>query len=288
MKFNYDTLKKMCLAQITDFESLGEVHTTRDGMYIYKSTPKAKILGVAHLDTVLTLNHFHKITIDGQDIVFNAQLDDRLGVYTLLDVLPRLGIQFDLLLTEGEETGRSTSAHFETDKEYNWMFSFDRHGEDVVLYQYDTPSLRQVLQDSKFKIGIGSFSDIAFMEHLGIQGFNIGTGYEGEHDSMCYANMNILARQIARFVDFYQKNKDIPYPHKQVVSRWYTYDDSYCWLCGKNHGIHDIGKDLYLCEACFSEAGQCQDCFEIYYDYELTDGVCIDCLNKPLEDIRYG
>jgi hypothetical protein len=288
MKFNYDTLKKMCLAQITDFESLGEVRNTRDGMYIYRQNPKAKILGVAHLDTVLALNHFHKITIDGQDIVFNAQLDDRLGVYTLLDVLPRLGIQFDLLLTEGEEMGRSTAAHFEADKEYNWMFSFDRHGEDVVLYQYDTPSLRQVLQDSKFKIGIGSFSDIAFMEHLGIQGFNIGTGYEGEHDSMCYANMNILARQISRFVDFYQKNKDIPYPHIKQISRFSWKDDFYCWLCGKNQGIHDIGDDLYLCEACFSEAGQCQDCFEIYYDYELTDGVCIDCLNKPLEDIRYG
>lgn len=283
MRFNYDILKRICLANISDFESIGEVTNTKDGIYIYKKNSSAKILGIAHLDSVLNLSHFYHLTIDKQELVFNAQLDDRLGVYTLLDVLPKLGIQFDILLTEGEESGRSTAAHFTTDKQYNWMFSFDRHGEDVVLYQYDDSHMRDILKESKFKVGIGSFSDISFAEHLRIKGFNVGTGYEGEHDSMCYANMNILARQINRFVDFYEKNKDIHYPQIKTSTKghssqfWHQYDDLYCYLCGKNRGVHEIEDDLYLCDGCFQDAGQCQYCYDVYYDYELSDGLCVDC-----------
>ena len=231
MKINYETLKNICLSPIESFKTLGDVVETKDGIYIYKSRPDSKILAVAHLDTVLSINHFHKI--EGEDIVFNAQLDDRLGVYTLLDLLPGMGVKFDLLLTEGEETGQSTAAYFEGDKKYNWMFSFDRHGEDVVLYQYDDKDSRSLLQESGFKPSLGSFSDIAFLGHLGIKGFNFGTGYEGEHSAMCYANINALKRQAKRFVHFYNANKNTKLNHvnSPVYSGYYShreYDDLYC------------------------------------------------------------
>src|SRR5688500_911556 len=131
MKIDYNRLKNTCLSPIESFMGLGEVVDTRDGIYIYKDKG-CKVLGVAHLDTVLNMNHFHKIDVNGDPIVINAQLDDRLGAYALIHLLPSLGIQFDLLLTEGEESGRSTAAHFKASHEYNWMFSFDRHGDDVV------------------------------------------------------------------------------------------------------------------------------------------------------------
>src|SRR5688572_4953131 len=157
-------------------------------MYIYQNN-NSRILGVAHLDTVLSMNHFYRLKVNQDQIVLNAQLDDRLGAYTLLHLLPSMGLKYDLLLTEGEEMGLSTAAHFKTDKQYNWMFSFDRKGTDVVMYQYESKPLTAALESSKFKIGIGSFSDIAFLDHLGCKGFNVGTGYHGEHSTMCYANM---------------------------------------------------------------------------------------------------
>ena len=39
----------------------------------------------------------------GGHIQFAPQLDDRLGVYCLLGLLPKMGIQLDILLTTGEE-----------------------------------------------------------------------------------------------------------------------------------------------------------------------------------------
>lgn len=293
MKIDYKTLEKTCLSPIESFMGLGEVVDTQDGIYIFKDNG-SKILGVAHLDTVLGLNHFYRLNVNGDSIVLNAQLDDRLGAYALIHLLPSLGIEFDLLLTEGEETGHSTAAHFETVKEYNWIFSFDRHGDDVVLYQYGAKVIEQALKSSKFRIGNGSFSDIAFLDHLGVKGFNVGTGYEREHTDMSYANMTTFKAQVNRFIKFYGQNKDIKhkhdhkpavrfsnthYPLQDFSTRggWTEYDDLYCYLCKSARGSNPIGGGIYLCDSCFGQANQCSDCNDVFYDTEIVNGMCADC-----------
>ena len=45
-------------------------------------------------------------------MVHSGALDDRLGAYIILDLLPKLGINVDVLLTVGEEQGRSTANFF--------------------------------------------------------------------------------------------------------------------------------------------------------------------------------
>jgi hypothetical protein len=77
--------------------------------------------------------------------VFNVKLDDRLGVYTCLIICGR-GLKFDVLLTEDEEIGQSTASFSETNKDYNWMFQFDRQGVQTVMYQYETPGVVEMLQ----------------------------------------------------------------------------------------------------------------------------------------------
>src|SRR4030042_4708755 len=176
MKLDYNTMKVRCLADIKAFKALGNVEQTQSGMYIY-SDRKSDILAVCHLDTVLSLKHFYINHIGDDDIIFNAQLDDRLGAYVILDLLPKLGLNYDILLTEGEESGQSTAQYFDTIKAYKWAFSFERHGEDAVLYQYHGKDWENALKASGFKIGVGSFYDIAFLEHLGVKCVNIGTGY---------------------------------------------------------------------------------------------------------------
>lgn len=297
MKIDYKLLKQTCLSGMSQFYQYGVVTTTPDGIYIHKDNG-SKILGIAHLDSVLHLKHFYHLKIAGEHLVFNAQLDDRLGAYVLLHILPKMGIKFDLLLTEGEESCRSTAAYFEPSHNYNWMFSFDRHGSDVVMYQYDTPSLRKILKHSGFSCGVGSFSDIVYLDDLGVQGINIGTGYEGEHSNKCYANLDVLGRQVNRFAHFYKHNKDTKMEHTKPVymspssTSYYPtrytwmgdYDDLYCYLCNHARGTQRIEEGIWLCDPCFSQADQCQGCGDIFYAYEMTDGLCWDCLYPKEED----
>jgi acetylornithine deacetylase/succinyl-diaminopimelate desuccinylase-like protein len=71
----------------------------------------ASVLAVAHLDTVVRhqqrLCNF--VETAGGEIVYSGALDDRLGAYVILDMLPKLGINVDVLLTVGEESGQSTT-----------------------------------------------------------------------------------------------------------------------------------------------------------------------------------
>jgi len=291
---DYKRMKDVCLARLKDFKSIGDVTQTRDGMYIYRDNPKAKILAVAHLDTVLDLNHFYRLSIGKDTVIMNAQLDDRLGAYVLLDVLPQMGIEYDLLLTEGEETGRSTAKYFKAHKSYNWMFSFDRHGNDVVMYQYDNKPLRDDLKQAGLKPGLGSFSDIAFLGHLGICGMNFGTGYEGEHSDMCYASMNVLKRQLTGFKAFYDMFKDKKYPHVKSENimtggpsyarfGMSDYDDLYCYLCNKHRGTVQVMNDIWLCNDCIGDAAQCTECQDIVYANELMDGICVNCEDSVID-----
>ena len=290
MKINYKTLKAVCLADITAFKKFGKVEQTPNGILIH-SESSSKILGVAHLDTVLDSRKFQVINHKGDNFVINESLDDRLGVYTLLFLLPSLGIDFDLLLTEGEETGQSTAQYFTPSKDYNWMFSFDRRGEDVVAYQYDDNEWMDTLSKSGFSPALGSFSDIAFLDHLGIKGVNIGTGYYGEHTKKSYAHIPTLIRQVKRFKKFYDVNKDTKFPHVEIApvynyrySRynwqdWGEYDNLYCYLCNKRTGKNQVTSEIFLCDECFNECEMCTACEDIIYAHEATDGICKNCLD---------
>jgi hypothetical protein len=120
-----------------------------------------------------------------------------------------LGVKCDVLLTEGEEMGRSTASDFEAGKKYNWMFSFDRRGTDVVLYDYeDEDDWHDAIQNSSFKIGWGTFSDISSLRHLGVCGMNVGTGYQFEHTDRCHAMLKDTLMMAYKFVNFWMKYKD--------------------------------------------------------------------------------
>ena len=313
---DYHKLKAVCQRPIKDFAGCGKVTNTRDGIYIYRPNKKSKILGVAHLDTVLGSNHFFNLRIGQDDIVINPCLDDRLGAYTLLSTLPALGIEFDLLLTEGEEQGRSTAYHFQSEKSYNWIFSFDRRGDDVVMYQYDDLDIREALKSVGFRPSIGTFSDIAFLDQLGVKGINIGTGYEGEHTNMSYANMTTWKSQVIKFKRFYDKYKDTKFTYEDLGYGWVrtpqsknsTHYDRYadwgdynarfykvmkpytkessslgeCDFCQDNSATEEI-DGLLLCNTCMSQMAKCTVCQQLYFDDQLMDGICQRCLDRMNE-----
>lgn len=292
--FDFERMKERCLAQEEDFYHLGRVITTEHGPLVYRDNG-SNILAVAHLDSVQTHehNHFYVINIGGEDIVFNAQLDDRLGAYIILDLLPQLlGENYaDILLTTGEELGMSTAQFFQTAKKYNWMFSFDRAGDDVVMYDYDTKELRDMLKEYGFRIGNGSFSDISYLTHLGCAGFNFGCGYENYHSPEAHAHMWETEANVSKFVDMYQQLKDThleyvyvekPYKNWRTYtygkgwSNWRDDEDDYEWE--KKEDGSWIRKTKRLTSGLLgSNYGICTECHETHVPLVEGWGICEDC-----------
>jgi len=213
MKINYAVLRQVCSMKEKEFEIYGETVTTTRGTYVYIDNG-ADVLGIAHRDSVEDSFHFSVYKVNDIQWVFNPQLDDRLGVFTMLDMLPKMGIKIDVLLTTGEEKGQTTGNLFKPEKKYNWMFEFDRMKGDVVHYQYGSGKLKKALNKAGFKdIGTGSASDISQMDHLGCEGFNVGCGYEDYHGVWARANMHTYINQLSKFNRFYSKYKDIHFPY---------------------------------------------------------------------------
>jgi hypothetical protein len=171
-------------------------------------------LAVCHLDTVCAPSFLRKE--DG--LIKSPAVDNRLGAYIIMDLLSEKGIHSDILLTTDEEKGRSSARWFDTcgDKEYNWIFSFDRKGEDAALYQYiGIEEWRNALDASGFKIAHGISSDIVYLDHLGRAGVNVGIGYcELFHSTGAWADIEVAVRQLNRFADFWKRNHEIRYEYR--------------------------------------------------------------------------
>jgi hypothetical protein len=206
-------LEAVCRMPVDAFASFGETITTPEGNYVFRDRGE-RVLGVAHLDTVLPATYF---ALDGER-VYCPTLDDRLGVYLLSDLLPSLGVKFDLLLTDGEERGCSTARWFVPPRKYRWMFSFDRAGTDVVMYQYDSPANRSLLHRAGFRVGVGSYSDIADLDFLNCAGFNFGTGYHRQHKPDCSADLGETGRMVGGFVAFWRRHRNKQLPHRAAVA----------------------------------------------------------------------
>lgn len=234
-------LRQRCIGSESVFEALGKTTITNQGPYTFIDRG-ADVLAVAHLDSVSYDHAFTTVTLpDGDIVVWNRQLDDRLGVWIILDILPALGVKCDVLLTTGEEMGLSTADKFEAPdgKEWNWMFQFDRAGTDVVCYQYEDDNLTELLEDAGCNVHDGLFSDISDLEHLGIKGMNFGCAYYDNHEQGSHAVMSETDLMIRLFMSFYHKNKDTklehtesPYGHRYTYGYGaysYPYDEHDSW-----------------------------------------------------------
>lgn len=216
----------------------------KGGRYLYVDNG-SNVLAVAHVDTVARYAKSYWSNTDKKYIVkaittpapnvkkmtvTSIKLDDRLGVHLVMDILPMLGINVDILLTEDEEWAQSTAALFVADKKYNWGFSFDRRGVgEVVMYQYDDDkdAVGKVME-SGWYLGQGTYSDIADLD-IGCSCFNFSAGYIGEHTDGCYCQYDAVMYCAQLFKKFYLANKDIrfPFDNSKSYSRYERYN--YNW-----------------------------------------------------------
>lgn len=272
---NYKQLERTCRMSIESFFKDAKVdYRTNDYIYIDNGSD---ILGVAHLDTVMNTHDYNRVIVDRQEYIISSELDDRLGVFTLLHMLPEMGIKTDILLCCDEERMGSTASSFKTDKQYKWAYEFDRKLVNPVLYQYETPDLMAALKDSGYTIDNGSYSDIADLD-IGVCGINFGVGYDAAHTQWCRANTSVYLECINRFAKFYRKNKDVTFlftkpPKQKWQTEWYDgWQKSQATHLSRIRGVE--GKTI-ICDVCHMKGSQ----WTIPYDSHFKKHLCDNCYN---------
>lgn len=196
---------------------------TRHDRYIY--APRGgKVLAVVHTD-VSGGDRYAQATWhrgEGGLLLRSKALDDRLGLYMLLQLCNFNN--FDILLTTDEEIGNSSAADFVDDfkdkVQYNWLFQIDRRRTaadkfrpTAVMYEYETPEYRKLLEDAGIACEQGSFSDICSMEDLNVAGFNFSATYQNEHSENCHAYWSDVQTMIPTISSFITQHEDRKMPH---------------------------------------------------------------------------
>jgi hypothetical protein len=224
--FNYNDFAKINARHETDFSDYGTVIKQGDSegsTYTFRDNG-SNVLGVAHLDTVQEANWSKLIKVKRESVLLSPRLDDRLGVYIITSLLPKLGVNCDWLLTTGEEIGQSSAELFRTDKHYKWAFQFDRAGCDAVLYHYEHKALKKLLRKAGFRIGQGSFSDISSLD-IGCSGINFGCGYRDAHSLTSHAFLSDTFRMVDKFRKFWlaYSETSLPYHPRDRYERYSGY-----------------------------------------------------------------
>jgi hypothetical protein len=222
--FDPSALSKICALPETRFGREFDMHKRTTEItrgidkgqdYHFFKDNGSSVLAVAHLDTVGPANtrEAHFVNTEAGPVIFSRALDDRLGAYIILDLLPALGLEYDILLTVGEESGCSTAQFFVPDRQYDWMIEFDRGGTDVVMYQYEDKETKEMVEDCGAVVGDGIFSDICYLDHLDIKGFNWGVGYQDYHGPRAHAFINDTITMVSHYMLFHEQNEGTYMPH---------------------------------------------------------------------------
>lgn len=180
---------------------------------------------VCHADTVVNGGESgHEFRIS-KGKAYSIALDDRLGIACMFQAIQDQTPLGDcaMLICDDEEIGRSTASIFDYDVNPNWLVELDRRGTDAVMYEYETPLLQSLLRSVGFKIGSGSFSDICYLEHLEVVGFNVGVGYHHEHSNECFADLADTHAQIDKLHKFLAKFGDVRLDHESYSPRHQDY-----------------------------------------------------------------
>lgn len=223
----FDAAKLIDVCERVDFSAYAKCYELepergRDNRFYYHADNGSDILAVAHLDHVQADPTCQVVDTSAGLLALSGALDDRLGAYVILELLPKLGITCDWLLTTDEEVCASTAEDFVTTNDYNWIIEFDRGGTDVVMYDYETPALVELVEASGARVGHGSFSDICMLEHLGCAAFNWGVGYQDYHSAKSHAWLEDTFRMVARFMKFYEANANTFLRHYPIVEEDYA------------------------------------------------------------------
>jgi hypothetical protein len=254
-----------------------------------------RVLAVAHRDTVVKSDKHRQYVSHWEncknpddrlnDVLISSCFDDRIGIFTILHMLPKLGVDVDILFTTDEEIGASSAEYFSAEiareltgykgegSPYSHIVEFDRRGEDVVAYSYEDKSaswkeLEKEMKEIGMVIGQGSFTDICYLTHLETKAINVGMGTIDEHAKKSYLEIRPYLSNLLRYAKLYHriKGSELSFPHEDAggkrkttttyygdsaVSKW-SKEDWDKWDKQKAEGLDKRRKerqDAWLCES---------------------------------------
>lgn len=249
---------------------------------------------IAHMDTVGD-NHAYPpdMTLYDPDqdifhVVSGCTLDDRLGIYIILNILS-VGYKPSIIFTDLEECGGIGAK--ELVKKFpicpfkiNFMIELDRQGyNDAVYYTCGNKEFQEYINSFGFETQIGTFTDcLVIGEAWDIAAVNLSCGYNWEHTIYEYAHMTwaeetenkvieILSQDYT-YLPIYSYDKKIPTYYYRNLSTTGSEGEEIpfaidtCVLCGKeiqnyNDAIYYNCKDYNYCI--------CNECVE---KYNIEDG----------------
>jgi len=198
--------------------------TTIDKKSYWHIRKGKKVLLVAHTDTVQY--PFYRGYKDG--IIYASGLDDRLGVFLGLTLLKERQ-DVDVLLTDLEETADSTINLVPPEDlaDYNCIIGLDRAGIDFVDYGLADDILIDAYSDYA-TIGVGSFSDICFINEPPCGCINVGIGYERAHSVNSYAILKDFIKSykdLNSFLDNYANTKFKAHKEESDYEAYHNFKD---------------------------------------------------------------
>lgn len=255
---------------------------------------------VAHMDTVGEYNSSYPPDMTLYDpeedilhVVSGCTLDDRLGIYIILNILSA-GYRPSIIFTDLEESGGVGAK--ELVKKFpicpfkiNFIIELDRQGQnDAVYYTCGNKEFQEYINSFGFETQIGTFTDCLVLgEAWDIAAVNLSCGYMWEHSIYEYAHMKWVEEtenkvieiliQDYTYLPIYSYDKEIPVYSKHFSTTGIEIGDEgeeaelpfsidNCALCGKeiknyNDAIYYNCKDYNYCI--------CNNCAE---KYDINDG----------------
>jgi hypothetical protein len=93
-------------------------------------------------------------------------------------------------------------------------------------------------------VGVGSYSDICALDHLGCAAFNWGVGYRDYHSARAHAWLEDTFRMVARFVKFHRANATTLLAHTYEPDPWADYE----WSAVGDFIAGDCGHEIDLAD----------------------------------------
>ena len=212
---------------------------TKDYVYAKGEIP---ILLVAHTDIVHTKPPELIVHDRKQKILWSPTGiggDDRCGVYAILKLCEKFKPY--VLFTTAEEKGGLGAKEFVKDIPkipVNFIIEIDRRGNNqAVFYDCGNNEFQDYILNFGFELCYGSYSDVATLSNTyDIAGCNLSAGYYEEHTKTEHIFLQHLYNTMVKVIrilkdkdnhKFYDCQKIVYVPPKNVKKYYYDYDDLY-------------------------------------------------------------
>lgn len=237
---------------------------------------------IAHMDTV-NIDFYNKVPdmslYDPEQDIFHVvsgcTLDDRLGIYSIIQIILD-GYKPSIIFTDLEETGGQGIEEFVTRYtkcpfDINFIIELDRQGEnDSVYYSCNNKKFQKYINSFGFKTAQGTFTDCLILgETWDIAAVNLSCGYLLEHTIYEYAHLKWTHNTIDKVEKILQDtNNAIKFKYNALKKNEKHYNqiypkfkmpDTQCLICGaeithnNSHFIPDNKYPYYVCSSCYKQ-----------------------------------